>query len=159
FSPIGALAGGFLADLLRKRDARLPLILPIVGGLGAIPLMITSVMVSSGPLAIFIYGLGFMVASLHFATAHSLIQSTSPLRLRGLAWSVLVVTTALIGGGLGPSLVGMLSDVLAPRFGEDSLRYAMALATLGIVPGIISAGLAARTLRQDLAAAEATDPA
>ena len=35
----------------------------------------------------------------------------------------------MVGGGLGPLLVGLLSDALVPIFGVESLRYALALTT------------------------------
>jgi hypothetical protein len=38
----------------------------------------------------------------------------------------------------GPLLVGALSDFLAPRFGADSLRYALACASLICVAGAAS---------------------
>ncbi len=50
--------------------------------------------------------------------------------------------------------VGLLSDYLEPRLGTDSLRYAMAFAILGALWASLHALLAARTLREDLAAKE-----
>ena len=57
----------------------------------------------------------------------------------------------LIGLGLGPLSIGLLSDYLQPTFGADSLRQAM-LYLLPVMMLWCSCHffLAGRTLRQDL---------
>lgn len=35
----------------------------------------------------------------------------------------------MVGGGLGPLVVGMLSDFLVPHFGNEALRWALAIIT------------------------------
>jgi hypothetical protein len=47
------------------------------------------------------------------------------LRMRALSSAILFFILNIIGLGLGPWLVGVLSDALAPAFGIESLRYAM----------------------------------
>ena len=54
-----------------------------------------------------------------------MIQGLAPLRMRALWAAITLLVINLIGLGIGPTLVGMLSDLLAPRFGEESLRYAL----------------------------------
>jgi hypothetical protein len=53
---------------------------------------------------------------------------------RALAAAILLIAWMVIGNGLGPLVVGLLSDGLAPRFGAGSLHYAMwfAPATVGV---------------------------
>jgi|TARA_B100000315_G_scaffold232148_1_gene244107 hypothetical protein len=41
-----------------------------------------------------------------------------------------MVCLNLIGMGLGPLLVGLFSDLLAPHYGEDTLSVALAYFTL-----------------------------
>jgi hypothetical protein len=60
----------------------------------------------------------------------------------------------LIGLGLGPLAIGVLSDFLEPRFGQESLRYALVLAPAAIVVGALFYFRAARTLQVDMARAE-----
>jgi hypothetical protein len=41
-------------------------------------------------------------------------------------WSAITLLVInLIGLGLGPTGIGILSDLLEPRFGQESLRYAL----------------------------------
>lgn len=64
------------------------------------------------------------------------IQTIVPSRMRATAIALLYFFANLIGMGLGPLAVGALSDGLGPRFGEDSLRYAL----LAFCPGYFWAG-------------------
>jgi hypothetical protein len=75
--------------------------------------------------------------------------------MRATTLAVVMLLANLIGMGLGPQLVGVLSDLMRPVLGTDSLRYAML--TLACV--ILAAGrqfwLASRTVERDLAMAAA----
>jgi hypothetical protein len=62
----------------------------------------------------------------------------------------------LIGMGLGPLLVGGLSEGLHATYGEDSLRYALVAAS-GLMPiGALGFLFAARNLRAEIARTDAT---
>ena len=47
--------------------------------------------------------------------------------LRGTTTAILQVLSNLIGFGIGPMVGGVLSDLLRPQFGDDSLRYALGI--------------------------------
>ncbi len=84
-------------------------------------------------------------------------QSLVPLRMRGVASAIMLLIINLIGLGLGPLVVGALSDAFEPRFGEDSLRYALMLAVLVVTTwAALHYTLASRTIESDLARAEET---
>jgi MFS family permease len=59
------------------------------------------------------------------APAFSLMQRLVPDDMRATTLAVIMFLVNLIGMGVGPQLVGVLSDAFMPRFGADSLRYAM----------------------------------
>lgn len=52
----------------------------------------------------------------------------------------------LIGMGLGPLLVGVLSDLLSPAYGEDALSVALAYFTLVGLWGSVHFWLCGRAL-------------
>jgi predicted MFS family arabinose efflux permease len=55
--------------------------------------------------------------------------------MRARAIALVMLLANLIGMGIGPLAVGMLSDWFAPRFGIDSLRYAMlAMSSIALWP-------------------------
>ena len=58
----------------------------------------------------------------------------------------------LVGLGLGPLVIGILSDVLAPGMGSESLRYAMAVGLLAVILGGVLFWRAAPLYRQYLQA-------
>ena len=84
------------------------------------------------------------------AMTHGLVG----LRMRALASAILFFVLNLIGLGLGPWAVGVLSDVLAPTLGQESLRYAMLyLLPIAMTWSVLHFYMASRSLREDLAGA------
>jgi hypothetical protein len=74
--------------------------------------------------------------------------------MRAQAAAVLLLILNLIGMGLGPQFVGVLSDWLAPRVGVESIRWSLLVTiVVGALWSAVHYFLAARTLREDLAAA------
>jgi hypothetical protein len=57
----------------------------------------------------------------------------------------------LIGASVGPWLVGLTSDRLAPQYGASSLRYAMCLVPVTMLWSALHFFLAAKALPSDLA--------
>ena len=58
--------------------------------------------------------------------------------------------TAMICGGAGPLLVGMLSDFLEPTLGIESLRYTMVAGILFMGWGVVHFWLSSRHFRGEL---------
>ena len=59
-----------------------------------------------------------------------MIQTLSPVQMRAVSSAIMMLCLNLIGMGLGPLLVGLLSDLLTPQHGEDALSVALAYFTL-----------------------------
>ncbi len=57
-------------------------------------------------------------------------QALAPLRMRAIATSIMLFVQTLIGLGLGPLFVGMISDHLAPYKGEHSLAWGLVIVGL-----------------------------
>ena len=68
-----------------------------------------------------------LVASMSTASVMSAMQAVVPSRMRAVSIMIVFLFANLVGFGLGPLLTGVLSDALRPRFGIDSLRYALVL--------------------------------
>ena len=57
--------------------------------------------------------------------------------MRATVSAIMLFVLNLIGLGFGPLLVGAVSDVLNPMFGQESLRYSLtAMALLNIWAGV-----------------------
>lgn len=63
----------------------------------------------------------------------SAIQSLVNDHMRSVALAVIFLLANLIGLGLGPMAAGFLSDLLALEFGQESLRYALAVFSPGLM--------------------------
>jgi MFS family permease len=78
-------------------------------------------------------------------------QTLVPPRMRAMSIAIVLFFSNLIGLGLGPLIVGMLSDALRPWLGHESLRYAL----LALCPGYFwctwHLWRASRTIAADLA--------
>ena len=66
-----------------------------------------------------------LLGNFYQATTFSQTQGISALRMRAVAAGILLFILNIIGLGLGPQLVGILSDVLSSEYGNESLRYAL----------------------------------
>lgn len=78
----------------------------------------------------------YLFSSSYLGPSFALIQGQAPMPMRALWAAITLLIINLIGLGLGPSLVGFLSDMFRPRFGQESLRYAM-LVTECVTPWAI----------------------
>ena len=68
-----------------------------------------------------------IVSVLGNGSVFSAIQSLVNDRMRSVALALIFLLANLVGFGLGPLAVGVVSDLLAPMFGQESLRYALVL--------------------------------
>jgi MFS family permease len=121
-----ALIGGWLANRVAARygihaQAWLVLALKAVG----LPLSFVFYAAPSLGVAIPAYFVSLLFINSYLGPTFALIQGQAPLRLRALWAAITLLVINLIGLGLGPMLIGVISDALRPTLGEESLRYAM----------------------------------
>ena len=132
--------------------------LPAGGVLLAFPFYVAALLSGNPYLAIAILVAPSLLNSLWLGPAFGTIQNLAPMRMRALASALLLFILNIIGLGFGPFLVGVLSDLLTGTFGQDSLRYAILIATGAYFWAGAHFLLASRTIRQDLEAAQAAAP-
>lgn len=152
-SAIGTFLGGTLADRLSSRDRRMYAWLPAAGVLIAFPFYVAAMLQSNPYVAIAILVTPSLLNSLWLGPAFGTIQNLAPTRMRAMASAMVLFILNIIGLGLGPFLVGVLSDLLSDEFGQNSLRYAILIATGAYFWAGTHFLLAGRTIRQDLDAA------
>jgi len=160
-SAIGALIGAVLADRLAARDMRwLAWICAGSIGLGT-PFLIAFLLWPaehvveiagfSIPIAYGWSAIGSLFLGFFSAPMASLAQALATQHMRSLAHAIWTMPYTLIGMGLGPLVVGGLSEGLHADFGEDSLRYALVAASALLPIGALGFLFAARGLRADIA--------
>ena len=155
-SALGLIAAGYLADRLGRRDARWYLWLPAAASVGAIPFVVAFLLWPDPAQAFWLVVPGAFLNTMWVGTYNAVVQSLAKPRMRAMASAMnTLISTGLIGQGLGPLLVGILSDRLEPSYGKDALRVALAVAVFAHLWGAIHNLLASRTLRADQRARQA----
>jgi MFS family permease len=79
----------------------------------------------------------------------SSIQHIVPLNMRSTASAIFLFVNNLIGIGLGTVMLGLISDALSSRYGEDSLRYAILAGSVFYLVAAALFLLSARRLERD----------
>jgi MFS family permease len=149
---LGTFLGGWLTDRLSGRDPRWYAWLPGWGTAIGIPFVFLLYLWPDGHWALALAAPPAVLGALYLGPTFAITQALVPPHMRAQAAAVLLLILNLIGMGLGPQLVGVLSDLLAPRFGAESIRWAL-LWTIAVGAAWATAHyvFAARTLRDDLA--------
>ena len=148
---LGTFAGGYLTDRLRPRDARWSLWVPGISTLVAVPFSMFFYLGSDLRVILALASVPVFFGAMYLGPTFALTQALAPLRMRAVASAFLLFLLNLIGLGLGPQMVGVASDLLAPRLEEESLRGALVLTVMFNLWSGLHYFLGARTLRADLA--------
>lgn len=147
---IGTFFGGYLADRLALRSRRWYLWLPMIATALGTPFYF-GVFFAPTPMLAFLFLMApAVLANSFLGPIFSTTQGLVPAHMRATAAAVLLFIINIIGLGLGPQVVGLLSDLLRPAFGLDSIRYALFLISLVTLLGAALFWAAARTLDTDL---------
>lgn len=147
---LGTLSGGWIAQRLSRREVRWGLWMPAIAAAVCAPLVVVAFASTALGATVWIYAVAYLLSFFYLGPTFAIVQSLVPAgaRARATAWMMLVVN--LVGLGLGPQFVGMLSDHLGAGGASDPLRHA--LATVGaffLVPAVAYLW-AARTLPTDM---------
>lgn len=131
---IGTFFGGYLSDKYGATDKRWFLWIPAIGGLLSFPLYLWVFLTSNTDLMLWVMPLPFILATFYLgpciACAHMVVSPAQ----RAMASAVLFFVLNLIGLGLGPVIIGGISDILAVTYGEtEGLRYALIIGSFGII--------------------------
>lgn len=123
---VAAIVSGRVADRLAKRHG-LPVQAKMVAVLKAcaLPFTITFYLATTTQVALAAYFTAIAFSTVYLGATFSLIQSEAPVRQRATWAAITLLVNNMIGLGLGPVLVGAISDALKPAYGAESLRYAM----------------------------------
>ena len=131
----GTFLGGWLADRYGSINRRHVMTAPAIGMALAVPLAFMAYQAQSWQLALGLLFFPTLFNSLYYGPTYSAAQGLVPLRARAIAAAVVLFFQNLIGLGFGPLFFGMLSDLLRPAYGEESVRYVLyGAAFLGLLP-------------------------
>lgn len=133
---LGTYCGGHWASRYAPNNERLQLraIALFNAGLGVLSAFIY--LVKDPAVSMSLLGLGIIGSAIGNGPVFATIQTVVPERMRAISISLIYLFANLLGTGLGPLLVGGLSDALHAYFGAESLRYAL----LAMCPGYLVGG-------------------
>ncbi len=148
----GIILAGYLSDRLAGKDKRWYLWLPGLAVLIIMPIQLAVLTLSNHYLALLLLVLSSFLGGAFLGPILAVTHGLVGLRMRALSSAILFFVLNIVGMGLGPTFVGMLSDFMAAGGIENSLRYAMlSIVFLVSIWCSIHFFLGARTVRDDLA--------
>jgi MFS family permease len=120
----GVFAGGWLADRLGAVDRGWYAKLPAIAWLVTAPTFAAGLMAPSLWLAWPLLLIPNALNILWLGPVITAVQHLVPQRMRATASASFLLINNLVGLGLGPLLIGRLSDALKHSYGAEALRYA-----------------------------------
>ena len=147
---IGTVSGGVLSDRWALADERGRVYLPCLAMLLAFPFAFVVYLTDDTTLALLglcgpaVFGLMYQ------APAFAVTQALAAPSMRATAAAVLLFVINIVGLAVGPAATGALSDALEPRYGDDSLRYALLLISMALAWSAFHFWRAARTFEADV---------
>ena len=135
---IGIWGGGALVSRGAKKSARAYGMIPALATLIMIPTFAAALLVDSWQLSLALMLVPMAACTAYVAPALALVQNLTPPRSRATASALLMLMFNMVGLGLGPLFIGIISDALKPEYADESLRWAL----LTILPFAAAAGIA-----------------
>lgn len=137
---IGVWVGGQLADRAMLRDVRMLPVIPAVATVLSIPFLVWALLAPNTMTALLVLIVPMFLNSLWYGPVHTTQQSCVPPHMRATATAVMLFVLNLMGLGLGPLTIGLLSDFYARTLGTGSGEgVRMALLTSALIPLLTAA--------------------
>jgi MFS family permease len=152
---LGMVATGLVADRLGRRDPRWYLWLPAISIAIYLPFSVAFLLFEDATTALVLYFIPIALSSVYLGPAIALTHQLVKVRMRAVASSIMIFFLNLIGMGLGPQAVGIISDLLTPEHGAEGLRWSLLIVLSSKFVSIALFVLAARYVVIDLKAKSA----
>jgi MFS family permease len=149
FTILGALLGGWLTDVGKRRGGGGRVLVPTIATILCVLISIAALITLGVVGELFSYSNPYVVVAMILMTVYflgsvvgtpakgAITQDVVHPRLKGISWGMAVFTMYLLGGSWGPVLVGTLSDRLGG--GAAGLQTALMIAaTTGILGRSVS---------------------
>ncbi len=148
---LSIIAGGFVADWAGKRNARWYALIPAIGAALTAPLYIASFESGTWLAAAVLLSVTAICQYAYIPAAAAVTQNMMEPRMRASAAAVTGLVYTLLGQGLGPLFVGMLSDHLTrSTSASHGLQTALTLSALVYLWSAVHLVVASRGLARDL---------
>ncbi len=132
----GVFVGGWLCDRMTMRgvlDA--PLKVSAIGFIGFGVLGTLAPLMPTPYLSLGLFAPALFLSTIPYPLAGTAIQLVTPNRMRGQTTAVYLTVINLVGLGIGPLVIGLLTDHLFTR--PEDVRYSLALLNLTAAPAAV----------------------
>lgn len=146
---LGTLAGALFAPKLIEKDQKWEVLWGAYSYLLVIPLFVSCFLVTNINLSFVLLFIGLFVITSGTGPSYAAIQSLASPKMRATAVALIMLAMSIVGQGFGPLFVGMLSDMLAVIFGEQSLRYALCISMFIMVWGFVHLFISSKNIKKE----------
>ncbi len=146
----GTLIGAVVGPMMVKRDRRWELWWPATAYMICIPLYVVAFMTDHLWTAYAMIGIASITVYTCVGLLMSGVQSVLPADARAIGIALIMFAGGLFGAGIGPLLVGFLSDYWSATYGVDGLRYAIVVGIGFIFWGVLHFFFASKYYLDDL---------
>ena len=145
----GTWLGGSLADRFGAKRRGAYVVVPAIAFIATVPFYIVAILSPNLVTTFFAMLIPTALGLAWLGPVLSAIQHVARPNMRATASAIFLFINNLIGIGVGTVAIGVLSDNLQARFGDDSLRYAILAGTGFYVLAAIFFLLSAKRLGRD----------
>ncbi len=145
----GVFAGGWLADRLGQKDRGWYARLPAIAWLITAPTFVAGFLVTDPWLAWPLLLIPNALNILWLGPVTTAVQHLVPQSMRATASGSFLLINNLVGLGIGPLFIGVLSDLFKARMGTEALRYASITVVGFYLIAALLMAFAIRRLRSD----------
>ena len=150
FGCLGIVFGGRLADWMSKRgrtDANMRV--GLIAAIGALPFVVSFPLLDNAVMVSVLMAPTVFFLSMPFGVAPAAIQEIMPNSMRGQASAIYLFVITLIGLGLGPTAVALVTDFVFAS--DQALRYSLLIVTaIAVLSSIILLWMGLKPYRESL---------
>jgi len=146
---IGTFIGSVLATRFISRDRRWEVWWPAWAYIISIPIFAFVFLTPNVTAAFAMVFVASFVTGSSIGPGMASVQTVAEPRQRATAVAFVMFTSALLGQGLGPFLIGYGSDVLTPSLGVDGLRWSMVFSLAIFIWSFVHFMIAAKHQKHD----------
>ena len=110
---VGTFMGGFLTDKLTQRSFTAVAWVPAIGLILAVPFYVAALFSPNLTMVFILFSIGAMLHYAYLGSQFNIGQSVVSARSRASAIAILLIIVSIIGNGIGPQFVGIVSDIFA----------------------------------------------
>jgi MFS family permease len=150
---VGAFVGGQIADRYGAKDLRAYASVPAIAALLTMPVYCFAMTVDNAAVALGTLAINALLGTLWYGPVYATAQSIAPAHMRATASAIMLFVINLVGLGLGPLAVGILSDYLAIGMdmgAAEGVRWALIISVLANVVAVALFWLARERIREEM---------